>query len=168
MKKRWRLVRLKYHMETLQFPLTAGTEHITLCLHHTSYLTCKRAFALNTRWQYSFRCGDMSGHWYLPLSIVCWCLAVQINLLIPSITWLLESSSFSLGFLLRKITVEGNREWAKAFQSNSSQLVFAHKGEPHRFHTSKWVFHVLGSPTECMKTVVQSILQLHTELFKVL
>lgn len=46
----------------------------------------------------------------LPLSIVCWCLAVQINLLIPSITWLLESSSFSLGFLLRKITGRGNSE----------------------------------------------------------
>lgn len=46
----------------------------------------------------------------LPLSIVCWCLAVQINLLIPSITWLLESSSFSLGFLLRKITKKGKAE----------------------------------------------------------
>lgn len=44
-----------------------------------------------------------------PLSIVCWCLAVQINLLIPSITWLLESSSFSFGFLLRKITGKGER-----------------------------------------------------------
>lgn len=42
--------------------------------------------------------------------MVCWCLAVQINLLMPSITWLFESSSFSLGFLLRKITGNGNRK----------------------------------------------------------
>ena len=41
----------------------------------------------------------------LPLSMVCWCLAVHISLLIPSITWLLESTSFSLGFLIKKITV---------------------------------------------------------------
>lgn len=47
--------------------------------------------------------------------MVCWCLAVQINLLIPSITWLLESSSFSLGFLLRKITVRGGGQWVESF-----------------------------------------------------
>lgn len=53
-----------------------------------------------------------------PLSMVCWCLAVQINLLIPSITWLLESSSFSFGFLLRKITGRrgGGGGWAERKQ----------------------------------------------------
>lgn len=56
---------------------------------------------------------QLCGRIALPLSIVCWCLAVQINLLMPSITWLLESSSFSLGFLLRKITVNGGRQWAE-------------------------------------------------------
>lgn len=61
---------------------------------------------MNTRWQWSSNSG---GSQLSPLSIVCWCLAVQINLLIPSITWLLESSSFSFGFLLRKITGKGER-----------------------------------------------------------
>lgn len=47
----------------------------------------------------------------VPLSMVCWCLAVHISLLMPSITWLFESNSFSLGFLLRKITGGGGEEW---------------------------------------------------------
>lgn len=66
----------------------------------------------------------------LPLSIVCWCLAVQINLLIPSITWLLESRSFSLGFLLRKITANGNRKWGK-------NTTFSYRGILHWFYISK-------------------------------
>lgn len=71
----------------------------------------------------------------LPLSMVCWCLAVQINLLIPSITWLLESSSFSLGFLLRKITAKGGGEWVISLTSP-----FVLKGELHWFDTSKSVY----------------------------
>lgn len=38
-----------------------------------------------------------------PLSMVCCCFAEQMRRLMPSMTWLLESTSFSRGFLLRKI-----------------------------------------------------------------
>lgn len=38
-----------------------------------------------------------------PLSMVCCCLAEQMRRLMPSMTWLLESTSFSRGFLLRKM-----------------------------------------------------------------
>lgn len=39
----------------------------------------------------------------IPLSMVCCCLAEQMRRLMPSMTWLLESTSFSRGFLLRKM-----------------------------------------------------------------
>lgn len=44
--------------------------------------------------------------WYLPSprNMVFWCLAVQMRRVIPSMTWLLGSKSFSFGFLLRNIT----------------------------------------------------------------
>lgn len=38
-----------------------------------------------------------------PLSMVCCCLAEQMRRLMPSMTWLFESTSFSRGFLLRKM-----------------------------------------------------------------
>lgn len=44
-----------------------------------------------------------------PRSMVFWCLAVQMRRVIPSMTWLLGSRSFSFGFLLRNIT-EGQRQ----------------------------------------------------------
>lgn len=40
----------------------------------------------------------------LPRNMVFWCLAVQMRRVIPSMTWLLGSRSFSFGFLLRNIT----------------------------------------------------------------
>lgn len=44
--------------------------------------------------------------WFLPSprNMVFWCLAVQMRRVIPSMTWLLGSKSFSFGFLLRNIT----------------------------------------------------------------
>ena len=39
-----------------------------------------------------------------PRNMVFWCLAVQMRRVIPSMTWLLGSRSFSFGFLLRNIT----------------------------------------------------------------
>lgn len=46
----------------------------------------------------------------VPLSMVCCCLAEQMSRLMPSMTWLLESTSFSRGFLLRKMV--GTAKWA--------------------------------------------------------
>lgn len=44
-----------------------------------------------------------------PLSMVCCCLAEQMRRLMPSMTWLLESTSFSRGFLLRKMVGTGKQ-----------------------------------------------------------
>lgn len=83
----------------------------------------------------------------LPLSIVCWCLAVQINLLIPSITWLLESSSFSLGFLLRKITAKGKT----ASKATAFHHVFVHYVVPPST-VRVWVKQGAQSRLGCRKT----------------
>lgn len=58
----------------------------------------------------------------LPLSMVCWCLAVQMRRLMASITWLFESTSFSFGFLLRKITESRNKAYCKWGGKNQTQL----------------------------------------------
>lgn len=39
-----------------------------------------------------------------PRNMVFWCLAVQMRRVMPSMTWLLGSRSFSFGFLLKNIT----------------------------------------------------------------
>lgn len=39
-----------------------------------------------------------------PRSMFCWCLAVQIRRLMPSMHWLLDSTSLSLAFLGKNIT----------------------------------------------------------------
>lgn len=40
---------------------------------------------------------------WLPFRMVCCCLAEQMRRLMPSMIWLFESTSFSLGFFPRKM-----------------------------------------------------------------
>lgn len=45
---------------------------------------------------------------HLPFRMVCCCLAEQMSRLMPSMTWLLESTSFSFGFFPRKMVGTGD------------------------------------------------------------
>lgn len=50
-------------------------------------------------------CGAARGP-HSPRSMFCWCLAVQISRLMPSMHWLLDSTSLSFVFLGKNITVK--------------------------------------------------------------
>lgn len=46
---------------------------------------------------------------WLPFRMVCCCLAEQMSRLMPSITWLFESTSFSFVFFPKKMGTEGRQ-----------------------------------------------------------